>query len=159
MVLYHRLNIHSPALVKALKGSFVKGLKDYKKLHDYGASQIVCGFATNDLIKYNPEFQHLNLSRTNLILMLFPKKIFQSVRSPQYIPYSAVAKILTEGYQHFSLNHLVLSIFGLSSVKYYNKDLFALLFPYIESKLSVSFFFFLSRHKIFRTLTELTFLV
>lgn len=132
------MNIHSPSLIKALKGSLVKGLKDTKKIHDYGASQMVCGFAASDIRRYHPEFKTLDLSRINLILTLFPKQVFQSTRSPQYIPYTSITKVLLEGYQSFSTKNLILCLFGLSSVKYYNQEFSTMLFPYIESKLPVS---------------------
>jgi len=137
MVLYHKLNIHTPTLVKSLKAALVKGIKDYKDIHDYGVSEAICEFAASDIVNSNSEFKHLNLSRTNLIFMLFPKKIFQSIRSPQYIPYSTLAKIFTTGLGSFKLKNIALALFGLSSVKYYNKDLFSTLFPYLETKLPV----------------------
>jgi len=138
MLLYHKMNIHVPAMIKAFKASLVKGIKDYKKLHDYGVSQIACGFAVSDLIQNNPEFKHLQLPRTNLILMLFPKKVFKTIRSPQYIPYSFLAKILTEEYQHFKMKNLILTLYGLSSVKYYNEDLFKTLVPHLEQQAEVT---------------------
>jgi hypothetical protein len=132
------MNIHVPTLIKSLKAAFVSGVKDYKKLHDYALANFVAGLATSDIINSNPEFKHLNLARTNLIFMLFPKIIFKSIRSPQYIPYSHVAKILNQSHSEFKMKNLILAIFGLSNVKYYNEDLVKTVFPFIESKVDVN---------------------
>jgi hypothetical protein len=138
MLLYHKMNIHVPSMVKAFKTSLVQGIRDYKKLHEAGVAQIISGFAISDIINHNPEFKHLQLPRTNLILMLFPRKIFKSIRSPQYIPYALLAKILMNEHQNFKLKTLILGLYGLSSVKYYNEDLSQRIGSYLESNVGVS---------------------
>ncbi len=129
------MNIHVPSLVKTLKSSFFLGIKDMKSVTPDGIANAACCFATNDLIRSNKEFERLDLSRVNLIYMLFPKKIFNSIRSPQYLPYQFIAKGIMDGITKFSDKEIIQTLYGLSSVKYFNMDTCKLVFEHLEKKI------------------------
>lgn len=132
------MNIHVPSLIKGFKAAFFKGIKDKKTISSLGLANLVCGFATNDIIKSQKEFHYLSLSRINLIYNLFPKKIFQSIRSPQYMPYATIAKLILDSHKNFELKPLIQTIYGLSSIKYMNSEFFEVIFGYLQDKIKVN---------------------
>lgn len=138
MLVLNALEINNEGVVAAFKGRYVKAVKHLQKAHAYDHAELCCSFALADLqmnypISGNPPTLLLGM----LTLNLFPRKVFVSGRSPQYIPYFHFAKTLSENQKTYDPRFQIVTLFGLTSVKYVNWEMFKSIFEGLEPFIDV----------------------